>query len=70
MPPNLHFQTPNPDIPFDALPLRVQQKLEPWPDAAEPRLAGVSAFGFGGSNAHVVLEEPPETLPLAERGEA
>ena len=59
LPPNLHFQTPNPDIPFAALPLRVPRRLEPWPDSAETRLAGVSAFGFGGSNSHVVLEEPP-----------
>lgn len=59
LPPSLHFQTPNPDIPFAHLGLRVQQKLETWPTSAHPRLAGVSAFGFGGSNAHVVLEEPP-----------
>ena len=59
LPPNLHFHTPNPDIPFDRLPLRVVQKLEPWPDAADQDrgLAGVSGFGFGGSNAHIVLEE-------------
>ena len=62
LPPNLHFHEPNPDIPFDRLPLRVVQKLEPWPDA-QPRLAGVSAFGFGGSNAHIVLEGPP---PVAD----
>jgi acyl transferase domain-containing protein/acyl carrier protein len=59
IPPNLHFQTPNPDIPFQTLPLRVPSRLEPWPPAAHPRYAGVSAFGFGGSNAHAVLEEPP-----------
>ncbi len=72
--PSLHFQTPNPDIPFQQLPLQVQQKLEPWPNAAQPRLAGVSAFGFGGSNAHVVLEEAPEcavdtSAAGGERGE-
>ena len=59
LPPNLHFQSPNPDIPFDRLLLRVVQELEPWPDTTQPRLAGVSGFGFGGSNAHVVLEGPP-----------
>ena len=59
LPPNLHFQTPNPDISFGTLPLRIPRQLEPWPDSAQPRLAGVSAFGFGGSNSHVVLEEPP-----------
>ena len=61
LPPNLHFQSPNPDIPFDALPLKLPGSLEPWPDAEHPRFAGVSAFGFGGSNAHVVLEEPPDS---------
>jgi len=59
LPPSLHFETPNPDIPFSQLPIQVQCQLEPWPRSEEPRLAGVSAFGFGGSNAHVVLEEPP-----------
>lgn len=64
LPSTLHFQTPNPDIPFDDLRLKVQGQLEPWPCSAQPRLAGVSAFGFGGSNAHVVLEEaPPEAAP-------
>jgi acyl transferase domain-containing protein len=58
VPPNLHFQTPNPDIPFDTLQLRVPLRLTTWPDAPHPRIAGVNAFGFGGSNAHVVLEEP------------
>jgi acyl transferase domain-containing protein len=75
LPPNLHFQTPNPDIPFDTLPLRVPRTLEPWPECPHPRLAGVSAFGFGGSNAHVVLEEfaadtsgpHPKPLPTGQR---
>src|SRR3954454_12190276 len=59
--PNLHFETPNPDIPFEALKLRVPQTLEQWPDTgAEPRLAGVNSFGFGGTNAHVILGAAPE----------
>ena len=57
--PNLHYQSPNPHIPFDKLPLRVVTELEPWPQGDGPRLAGVSGFGFGGTNAHVVLEEAP-----------
>jgi acyl transferase domain-containing protein/surfactin synthase thioesterase subunit len=57
IPPSLHFQQPNPYIPFDKLPLQVQQKLEPWPEKAVPALAGVSSFGFGGTNAHIILEE-------------
>ena len=72
LPPNLHFRKPNPDIPFDSLPLAVQRTLEPWPESAHPHFAGVSAFGFGGSNSHVVLEEPParstETAAVAASG--
>jgi myxalamid-type polyketide synthase MxaD len=59
IPPNLHFQEPNPHIPFHEIPLRVQTTLGPWPTESGPALAGVSSFGFGGTNAHVVLEEAP-----------
>ncbi|MFQ5794194.1 MAG: type I polyketide synthase [Candidatus Bipolaricaulia bacterium] len=61
IPPSLHFQKPNPHIPFNELPLRVQQILAPWPEASSPALAGVSSFGFGGTNTHMVLEEVPRT---------
>jgi phthiocerol/phenolphthiocerol synthesis type-I polyketide synthase C len=61
LPPSLHFQTPNPHIAFDELPLHVQETLEPWPQPGEKALAGVSSFGFGGSNAHVVLAAPDLT---------
>jgi acyl transferase domain-containing protein/acyl carrier protein len=57
IPPSLHFLEPNPHIPFDELPLRVQQSCGPWRDWGGPIVAGVSSFGFGGSNAHVVLTE-------------
>jgi acyl transferase domain-containing protein/acyl carrier protein len=60
VPPSLHFQEPNPHIPFDEIPLRVQTTLGPWPAKSGPALAGVSSFGFGGTNAHVVLEEAPQ----------
>ncbi|MEM6751604.1 MAG: SDR family NAD(P)-dependent oxidoreductase [Cyanobacteria bacterium P01_E01_bin.35] len=59
IPPNLHFREPNPYIPFHKLPLRVQQTLTRWSAKNSPAIAGVSAFGFGGTNAHVVLEEAP-----------
>ncbi len=59
IPPSLHFQTANPYIPFEKLPLRVQETLTPWPKAAHRPKAGVSAFGFAGTNAHVVLEAAP-----------
>lgn len=58
IPPSLHFKQPNPYIPFDELALRVPQTLEAWPKPTGA-LAGVSAFGFGGTNAHVVLQEAP-----------
>ncbi|GIV97567.1 MAG: polyketide synthase [Herpetosiphonaceae bacterium] len=61
LPPSLHFQTPNPLIPFDTLPLKVQTSLGPWPCPDERLIAGVSSFGFGGTNAHVILEEAPCT---------
>lgn len=61
IPPSLHYRQPNPHIPFPQLPLRVQQSLTPWPEQSGPVLAGVSAFGFGGTNAHLVLTEAPRT---------
>jgi iturin family lipopeptide synthetase A len=64
IPPSLHFETPNPYIPFDEIPLRVQQTLGAWPRGNAPSLAGVSSFGFGGTNAHVVLAEAPEPRPI------
>lgn len=57
--PSLHFQTPNPYIPFDQLPIQVQQHCEPWAAAENMAIAGVSSFGFGGTNAHVALQAAP-----------
>ncbi|MGF1521110.1 MAG: alpha/beta fold hydrolase [Leptolyngbyaceae cyanobacterium] len=57
--PSLHFQHPNPHIPFEQLPLKIQQQREPWPSTQGKRTAAVSAFAFGGTNAHVVLESAP-----------
>ncbi|MGV9853737.1 SDR family NAD(P)-dependent oxidoreductase, partial [Streptomyces sp. NPDC003442] len=61
---SLNFRTPNPDIPLDRLMLRVQTASEPWTaDAAGTRealIAGVSSFGVGGTNCHVVLSGAPE----------
>lgn len=60
VPATLHYREPNPHIPFDDLPVRVADTLQPWPGAdGLPALAGVSSFGFGGTNAHLVLEQPP-----------
>lgn len=59
IPPTLHFTAPNPRIDLAASPFKVAATLTPWPEGATPRRAGVSAFGVGGTNAHVVLEEAP-----------
>ena len=59
IPPSLHFIKPNPHIPFEALNIKVKSQLGPWPGEDEPALAGVSSFGFGGTNCHVVLSELP-----------
>ncbi len=57
LPPSLHFERPNPEIDFDASPFFVNAQLREWKAGAEPRRAGVSALGVGGTNAHVILEE-------------
>ena len=56
---NLHFETPSPHIDFERLKLKVQTEREPWPVTGEAPVAGVSSFGFGGTNAHAVLEAGP-----------
>ncbi|MEM9446772.1 MAG: polyketide synthase dehydratase domain-containing protein, partial [Verrucomicrobiota bacterium] len=56
--PSLHSGTLNPNIDFRKTPFRVQQRLEDWEtEDGKPRMAGVSSFGAGGSNAHVIIEE-------------
>ena len=61
LPASLLFERPNPQLDLDQGPFFVNHALCDWPDDRLPRRAGVSAFGFGGTNAHVVLEEaPPE----------
>ena len=60
LPANLHFRKPNPHIAWEQLPVRVVATPMAWPQRGEERrIAGVSAFGFSGTNVHVLLEEPP-----------
>ena len=68
IPANLHFDKPNPHIPFDSLRLKVVDKPTDWPSTSQTRRAGVSSFGFGGTNAHVVLAQGPDPgpVPIAE----
>ncbi|MET0400085.1 MAG: type I polyketide synthase, partial [Longimicrobiaceae bacterium] len=63
IPPAPYFRAPNPRIDFDRSPFFVSPELVPWPRDGAPRRAGVSAFGLGGTNAHLVLEEAPERAP-------
>ena len=63
LPPTIHFVSPNPALNLAESPFYVVDKLTPWRRGIAPRLAGVSAFGVGGTNAHVVLEEAPEAAP-------
>jgi len=64
IPATLHYEKPNPRIDFAKTPFYVNAKLTEWENQNDhPRRAGVSSFGIGGTNAHVVLEEPPEILP-------
>jgi len=63
IPPHLHFKEPSPHIEWDKVPVMVPTKLLPWPSARERRIAGVSSFGFTGTNAHVIVQEAPAPKP-------
>jgi acyl transferase domain-containing protein/acyl carrier protein len=68
IPPSLHFERPNPRIDFDRLGIRVQGKLGPWPVSCRPRIAAVNSFGFGGTNACAIVEQPPQPAgPILDR---
>ncbi|WP_374025247.1 type I polyketide synthase [Mycobacterium sp. HNNTM2301] len=66
LPQHLHFENPSPHIPWDRLAVKVVKEATAWERNGRPRIAGVSSFGFAGTNAHVILEEAPEpTSPSA-----
>ena len=68
IPPSLHFNEPHPQIDFAASPFYVNGNLSTWPTERGPRRAGLSSFGIGGTNAHLVLEEAP--APVVATAEA
>ncbi|MER6610077.1 type I polyketide synthase [Streptomyces sp. NPDC000927] len=72
IPPNLHFTRWNPAIAADATRFFVPVECTPWPGNQPVRLAAVSSFGFSGTNAHVILQQPPKprrrtSLPATRR---
>ena len=66
IPPSLNFDEPNPEIEWNRSPFYVNTELKDWDSNQTPRRAGVSAFGIGGTNAHLVVEEPPEAPTSSE----
>ncbi|MEN8215014.1 MAG: type I polyketide synthase [Pseudomonadota bacterium] len=64
IPPHLHFSQPSPRIPWDAFPVKVPTERTRWQTETDKRrIAGISSFGFSGTNAHVIVEEAPELAP-------
>jgi acyl transferase domain-containing protein len=66
LPPSLHFHKPSNNIDWERARLKVVRKNTPWPRGSKPRLAGVSSFGFSGTNVHMVIEEPPPPPAASE----
>ncbi|VEG51165.1 beta-ketoacyl synthase [Mycolicibacterium aurum] len=66
LPKHLHFENPSPHIPWDRLPVQIVTETIPWERSDRPRIAGVSSFGFAGTNAHVLVEEAPLQAPVAD----
>lgn len=61
IPPNIHFNNPNPKIDFNKHHLQVPTSVMPWPNEG-PRRISVNSFGYGGSNAHVILDDASSYL--------
>ena len=66
IPPSLGYEAPNPAIPFDGSPFRVNDTLTDWEAQADPRRAAINALGVGGTNAHMILEEAPDRAASEE----
>ena len=60
IPPSLHFESPNPTIDIANSPFYVNTGLKHWKPNHYPLRAGISSFGIGGTNVHIILQEPPE----------
>ncbi|MBE9063931.1 polyketide synthase, partial [cf. Phormidesmis sp. LEGE 11477] len=65
IPANLHLDRPNPLIDWAALPFHLPQQTMPWPAETDVRTVGVSAFGFNGTNAHLIVQSPSKPLRIS-----
>lgn len=70
IPGNLHLNTPNPNIEWDNLPFQVPTTNIPWPSQEKPRIAGISGFGFSGTNAHVIVSELLSSEPQSSHSDS
>ena len=61
IPPQINFQTPNPQLELDSSPFHISTELQKWNNGPFPRTAAVSSFGIGGTNGHVIIRQPPQT---------
>jgi acyl transferase domain-containing protein/NADPH:quinone reductase-like Zn-dependent oxidoreductase/NAD(P)-dependent dehydrogenase (short-subunit alcohol dehydrogenase family) len=68
LPPQINFERPSPHIAWEEMAVRVVRELTPWRSGTRRRAAGVSSFGFGGTNAHVVVGDAPTASPTAPTG--
>ncbi|MCO6042585.1 SDR family NAD(P)-dependent oxidoreductase [Aeoliella sp. ICT_H6.2] len=68
IPPQLYLESINPHITLEGSRIKVPTEHKPWPETMGRRLAGISSFGFGGTNTHIVIEAPPASHEGSDAG--